>query len=198
MSEGAYDVETAAATDTYLVAGDDVHGAKLATEHLLSLGHRRCAYVGAEGRASSLRRLRGYRLALAEAGLPFDESLVVAPGEGAIHGELAAFRLLARRPAPSALFCYDDMTAVGVLRAVRALNLGVPQDVAVVGFDDIPLAAYLDPPLTTVRQPMYEMGQQAMTMLLDLINGEMPPRLVTMPGELVIRSSSGPPAADRS
>ncbi len=194
-SGGAYDVAAAAATDTYLVAGDDVHGARLATAHLLALGHRRCAYVGAQGRASSLRRLRGYRLALAAAGLAFDESLVVAPGEGAINGELAAFRLLARRPAPTALFCYDDMTAVGALRAVRALNLWVPQDVAVVGFDDIPLAAYLDPPLTTVRQPMYEMGRQAMTMLLDLLAGETPPRVVSMPGELVIRSSSGPPAA---
>jgi DNA-binding LacI/PurR family transcriptional regulator len=84
------------------------------------------------------------------------------------------------------------MTAVGALRAIRALNLRVPQDVAVVGFDDILLAAYLDPPLTTVRQPMYEMGRQAMTMLLDLVGEEAPPRLVTMPCALVIRSSTGP------
>lgn len=177
--------------NTYLVAGDDVRGAMLATTYLLSQGHRRCAYLGAEGRASSVHRLHGYRLALAEAGLPFDESLVVSLGEGAVPGELAAFRLLARRPQPTALFCYDDMTAVGALRAIRALNLHVPQDIAVVGFDDIPLAAYLDPALTTVRQPMHEMGQQAMTMLLDLVRGEAPPRLVTMSGELVIRSSVG-------
>lgn len=185
-------VEAAIVPSIYHVANDDVQGGKLATEHLLQLGHRRCAYVGAPGRASSAHRQRGYTRALEQAGLPVDESLIVASGEGAMHGELAAFRLLARRSAPTALFCYDDMTAVGALSAIRALNLRVPQDVSVVGFDDIPLAAYLDPPLTTVRQPMYDMGRQAMQMLLGLERGETPASLVTMPGELIVRASSGP------
>lgn len=175
----------------YLVA-DDAHGAALVTAHLLILGHRRIAYIGARDRASSVRRLNGYRQALEQAGVGFDESLVVITGEGANDGELGAFRLLTREARPTALFCYDDMTALGALRAARALQLRAPGDVSIVGFDDIPIAAYLDPPLTTVRQPMYEMGQQAMTMLVALLQGADPPRYVTMPGELVVRSSSGP------
>lgn len=174
----------------YLVA-DDTHGALLLVEHLLALGHTRVAYIGATGRASSVRRLHGYRQALQQAGLALDETLVVLTGEGANDGELGAFRLLTRDSRPTALFCYDDMTALGALRAARALQLHTPTDVSIVGFDDIPIAAYLDPPLTTVRQPMYEMGQQAMTMLVALLRGADPLRYVTMPGELVTRSSSG-------
>lgn len=178
----------------YLVA-DDAHGAMLVTAHLLALGHTRIAYIGARDRASSVRRLNGYRQALEQSGLTLDETLVVITGEGANDGELGAFRLLTREARPTALFCYDDMTALGALRAARALQLRTPSDVSIVGFDDIPIAAYLDPPLTTVRQPMYEMGQQAMSMLVALLQGADPPRYVTMPGELVVRSSSGPAPA---
>lgn len=182
--------------NSYLVANDDVQGAMLATAHLLELGHQCIAYIGPPGRASSVRRCTGYRQALERAGMTFDEDMVAIVGEGANAGELGAFRLLARPSAPTALFCYDDMTALGALRAVRALNRRVPHDVSVVGFDDIPLAAYLDPPLTTVRQPMYEMGRQAMHTVLDLLQGQAPPHAITMPGELVVRRSSGgaPPA----
>lgn len=178
----------------YLVA-DDAHGAMLMIEHLVALGHTRIAYIGARDRASSVRRLSGYRQALRQAGLVLDESLVVITGEGANDGELGAFRLLTREARPTALFCYDDMTALGALRAARALQLRTPSDVSIVGFDDIPIAAYLDPPLTTVRQPMYEMGQRAMGMLVALLQGADPPRYVTMPGELVVRASSGPAPA---
>lgn len=191
-----YDAWQEGTAPTYMVANDDTHGAILVTEHLLALGHRRIAYIGTTTKGSSLRRLRGYRLALERAGLPRDESLVVTIGEGANYGELGAFRLLAPgpNPSPTALFCYDDMTALGALRAIHALNLRVPRDVSVAGFDDIPMAAYLDPPLTTVRLPMYEMGQQATRMLLDLLRGDEPPPVVTTPGELVVRESTGPPA----
>lgn len=180
----------------YLVANDDLQGAMLATTHLLDLGHRRIAYIGPPGRASSVRRCTGYRRALEHAGIAFDEDTVAIVGEGANAGELGAFRLLARHPAPTALFCYDDMTALGALRAVRALNRRVPHDVSVIGFDDIPMAAYLDPPLTTVRQPMYEMGCQAMNTLLALLQGQSSPHTITMAGELMVRQSSGaaPPA----
>jgi DNA-binding LacI/PurR family transcriptional regulator len=176
----------------YLVASDDVHGAALATNHLLQLGHQRIAYIGPGDRASSLQRLKGYRQALERSRFAVDDGLIAIVGEGANNGELAAFRLLARDPPPTALFCYDDMTALGALRAIRACQLRVPQDISVVGFDDIPLATYLDPPLTTVRQPTYEMGRQAARMLIGLLRSENPPRVVTMAGELVVRSSSSP------
>lgn len=196
-ARGVNAVERPAGANTcapaFLVTSDDVHGATLATNHLLQLGHRRIAYLGPGDKASSLQRMTGYRQALERAGIPPDDDLVAIVGEGANNGELAAFRLLSRQTPPTALFCYDDMTALGALRALRALSLGVPQDIAVVGFDDIPLAAYLDPPLTTVRQPMYEMGRQAAGMLIELLRGTTPPSVVTMPGELVIRASSGAP-----
>ena len=189
-------VEEATPTLTQLVAGDDRRGAALVAEHLLGLGHRRIAYIDALGRASSLRRLHGFRHALELARCPLDDSLVMSTGEGANDGELGAFRLLTREPRPTAIFCYDDMTALGALRAVRALNLRAPEDVSVVGFDDIPIAAYLEPPLTTVRQPMHQIGERAVRMLVELLRGEDPPGRVTMPGELVVRASSGPAPLD--
>lgn len=184
--------EPAGAGPVYLVANDDTQGAILVVEHLLALGHRRIGYIGATGRASSLRRYHGYRLTLERASVPRDDLLVVHLDEGADEGELGAFRLLAGEARPTALFCYDDVMALGALRAVRALGMQTPRDVSVVGFDDIPIAAYMDPPLTTVRQPMYEMGQQAMHMLLGLLRSEPPAPRVIMPGELVVRASSGP------
>jgi LacI family transcriptional regulator len=127
-----------------------------------------------------------------EAGCPADETMIMSTGERANDGELGAFRLLTGEPRPTALFCYDDMTALGALRAARALDLHAPRDISVVGFDDIPIAAYLEPALTTVRQPMHEMGARAMRIVLDLLRGENPPERVIMPGELVVRASSGP------
>jgi DNA-binding LacI/PurR family transcriptional regulator len=178
-----------------LIATDDRQGARLAVEHLIGLGHRRIAYIGPPDRASSIRRQQAYLQALEAAGVMPDPSLIITIGEGANHGELAAFRVLARTPAPTALFCYDDMTALGALRAIRALKMRVPADISVVGYDDIPLAAYLDPPLTTVSQPMNEMGRQAMSILLDVFHGHSEPRTIVLGGELVVRGSSGPAPA---
>jgi DNA-binding LacI/PurR family transcriptional regulator len=183
--------EQAAPALIYRVVGDDRQSAVVLTEHLLAMGHRRIAYIGAGGRASSVRRLYGLRQALRHAQYLLDESLIVSTGEGANDGELSAFRLLTRESRPTALFCYDDMTALGALRAARALNLRCPDDVSVVGFDDIPIAVYLEPPLTTVRQPMHEMGAWAMKVVIDLLRGESPPRQMIMPSELIIRASSG-------
>ena len=176
-----------------LVASDDRQGGTLAVEHLLSLGHRHIAYIGPADRASSLHRRAGYAAALEYAGVVCDPALIETVGEGANPGELATFRLLAHRPRPTAIFCYDDMTAVGALRAVRALQLRVPTDISVMGFDDILLAAYLDPPLTTVRQPTGELGEQAVRLLLDILAGGVLPRVVTVHGELVVRDSTGRP-----
>ena len=192
------DAEQAAHPRANLVATDDWRGGKLAVEHLLQQGHRHIAYIGPSDRASSVNRLDGYRDALDEAGIPFESALVAMVGEGPNPGELATFRLLAGNPMLTALFCYDDMTAVGALRALRALRLRVPADISVVGFDDLPLAAYLEPQLTTVRQPTNELGTQAVRILLDILQRRQPPRTITVQGELVVRDSSGPARAGAS
>jgi DNA-binding LacI/PurR family transcriptional regulator len=194
VADVAADLATPA--HVYRIAGDDRRGARLLTEHLLALGHRRIAYIGAAGRASSLRRLHGFRQAMQQAQCAGDDAFLIATDEGANAGELSTFRLLTREVRPTALFCYDDMTALGALRAIRALNLRCPWDVSVVGFDDIPIAAYLEPSLTTVRQPMHEMGVRAMQVVIELLRGEEPSRQVIMPGELVARASSGPAPRD--
>jgi LacI family repressor for deo operon, udp, cdd, tsx, nupC, and nupG len=181
---------------TYSVSVDNQHGALLATTHLTQLGHRRVGYVS---RPSDFRsdeeRLAGYRQALDEAGLPFDPNLVV-PGTGRTGGgERALPALLALDEPPTAVFCYNDMTAIGLLRAAREAGLAVPQDLAVVGFDDVLLASYVCPPLTTIAQPKVEMGQRAMRMALALMGAEDPVQEgisdVIVKGQLIVRESSG-------
>ncbi len=179
---------------TFSVSVDNEHGGYLATRHLIQGGHRRIAYVrGAEGSSDSLARQSGYRRALEEAGLAFDPALV-APGTGrAGSGERALPRLLALDEPPTALFCYNDMTAIGLLRAARQRGLSVPRDLAVVGFDDIPFASYVQPSLTTVVQPMDEMGRLAVEMVLALTHGEpdgSETANVIVQGTLIVRESS--------
>jgi DNA-binding LacI/PurR family transcriptional regulator len=181
---------------TFSVNVDNRHGAYLATDHLIQLGHRRIAYVtGAANHSDDLERQAGYRQALREAGIAHDPGLVV-PGTGRAGAGQRALEVLHKLPdPPSAVFCYNDMTAIGVLRAARRLGLLVPGDLSVVGFDDIPFAALVNPALTTVSQPKATMGREAMQMALDLMAGEQePPREVSsivVQGELVIRESSG-------
>ncbi|MCX6032784.1 MAG: substrate-binding domain-containing protein [Chloroflexi bacterium] len=177
---------------TFSVRVDDQHGARLATEHLLALGHRRIAHVaGPAGHSSSADRLAGYRAALAEAGVPFDGALVFAGTGRPAAGEQAAASLMALADRPTAVFCYNDMTAIGLLRAARQAGLAVPRELAVVGFDDIPLASYVSPALTTVAQPKFELGQQAMAMALALMVGRGEGvGDVVLQGRLVVREST--------
>jgi DNA-binding LacI/PurR family transcriptional regulator len=180
---------------TCSVSVDNQHGAYLATAHLLQLGHRRIAYISRPNDyRSNLERLAGYRQALSAAGISLDPDLVV-PGTGrAGGGERALPALMGLDERPTAVFCYNDMTAVGLLRAARGAGLAVPQDLAVVGFDDILLASYVCPPLTTVAQPKVEMGQQAMGMALALMTAENPAEQgfanIVVKGQLVVRESS--------
>ena len=158
------------APHTLSVRVDDVHGARLATEHLLALGHRPIAHVtGPAGHSPSADRLAGYRAALTAADLPFDPALIFSGTGRPAGGEGALPLLLALTERPTAVFCYNDMTAIGLLRAARLAGLHVPDDLAVVGFDDIPFAAYVSPALTTVAQPKFDLGQRAMDMALKLI-----------------------------
>ena len=164
----------------------------LATRHLAGKGHRVIAVItGTPGRVTE-GRLRGYKKALAEASLPFDAELVEA-GRWEIDGAAqATTRLLERRPDITAIFAQNDVMAMGALNALARLGKRVPEDCAVAGCDDIDMAAYTVPPLTTVHVPFYEIGKEAMRLLLSMIgDGAGEPRRVLLPVHLVVRASSG-------
>jgi LacI family transcriptional regulator len=165
----------------------------LATRHLVSKGHRVIATViGARGRRVTQSRLRGYRRGLVEASLQFENELV-EEGNWEIAGALAASkRLLKRRHDITAIFAQNDTMAIGVLTALRELKKRVPDDCAVIGCDDIDIAAYTVPPLSTIRVPFYETGAEAMRLLLRMIaTGSVAPTKLLLPVSLVARASSG-------
>jgi DNA-binding LacI/PurR family transcriptional regulator len=188
---------------TFSITVDNEHGGHLATRHLVELGHRRIAYIAAQvNHSSNMGRLAGYRQALSEAGIPFDPALVVS-GNGRVDGgERCWSHLAALTNPPTAVFCYNDMTAIGLLRDVRQVGLTVPQDLSIVGFDDIPFASYVCPALTTLAQPKFEMGQQATEMVLALMKAQASNDVQTadivIKGQLIVRESSGVPAPGRS
>jgi LacI family transcriptional regulator len=170
------------------VATDNAVGAYQAVAHLLNLGRRRVALlVGSLEPHYSQERLAAYRKALAERGLPLDEQLVAEGGMSDSY--LAAQQLL--RHDPDAIFLPTRMV-LDVLRVLREAGRRVPDDIALIGFEDLPLAQQTDPPLTTLHQPMAAMGKQLVDMLLDIIeNGAEPPRRVVFAQELVVRRSCG-------
>ncbi|MGB7265171.1 MAG: LacI family DNA-binding transcriptional regulator [Terracidiphilus sp.] len=171
---------------------ENVEGARAAVEHLIGLGHRRIAYVGdRSGYHSDAERLEGYKQALAAAGIEFVAALAVKGDSRPEGGIEAVDALLSLAVPPTAICCYNDMTALGAMRAVRARGLRVPEDVSVTGFDDLFFAAYLQPPLTTVRQPMRKMGQMAMENLLKLMSGEESVEQIRVETELIVRGSTG-------
>jgi LacI family transcriptional regulator len=171
-----------------------VSGAALAVAHLHSLGHERIATIsGPAEHKSALDRLTGYEQALSELGLPRRPEYV---GSGDFYAESAveaARRLLTLAEPPTAIFAASDLMAVGAIQAARELGLRVPDDLSVVGFDDIQLAELLDPPLTTIRQDKRGLGIAAGQAIVALIeSADTPlPRLV-LPVELVVRSSTAP------
>ncbi|MFF3896249.1 LacI family DNA-binding transcriptional regulator [Streptomyces sp. NPDC001812] len=172
------------------VTTDDVRGGRLAGEHLLGLGHRRAAVVAGEPYASTgAERTRGFLDAFAEAGLPIPESHVVHSRFDVPGGRAAAERLLSLRPMPTAVFAVNDFAAIGVMAAVRDADLTVGRDVAVVGYNDVALAAALPVPLTSVRSPMYRMGELAATTLVNMLEGK-PVRSRRLRPTLVARAST--------
>ncbi len=177
---------------------DDYSGARLAVEHLVGLGHRRIGYIGAGNRArSNRRRLAGYRDALDAAGIEPDPAWVrIADPGHKFHtedvGDGRAFVVELLKAGSTAVFCYNDMIAVGALLACRERGVAVPEELSVVGFDDIEAAEYVSPPLTTVRQPMLLLGRLAMEMLMELLNGR-PVENHVLAAELVPRASTCAP-----
>lgn len=178
---------------------DNVEGGYLATKHLLSLGHTRIGYIldhteppnGSGGNEPGADRQRGYQRALLEARIPFDPTLVSESGQHSRErGAVAAERLLNRADRPTAIFAASDVIALGVMECARNLGLSVPNNLAVVGFDDIEMASLVG--LTTVRQPMQEMGRHAAEIVTRLMQGEKVLRTSRqLPVELVVRESCG-------
>src|ERR1700680_3725226 len=182
------------------VGSDDVTGARLATQHLLSLGHVRIAHLAGQTTISTgVQRRRGYQMALAGAGVPFDPELLVDAGFTEDGGDRATEGLLALKKPPTAVFAVTDMTAVGAYAAARRLGLRVPEDLAIAGYNDIPLAARLIPGLTTVHVPIHELGTVAARMLLEQIEtGVLAPKQVVFAPQLVVRGSTGGVAEEPS
>jgi LacI family transcriptional regulator len=172
---------------------DNVSGACLATEHLIRLGHRRIAFIaGVPAHPDAVEREQGYRQALAVAGIAVDENLVV-PGQ--FHeesGRQAMEQLLQGRQRFSAVFAANDQMAYGALLALHQRGMKVPEDVSLVGFDDLATSLYALPPLTTVHQPGYELGRLAASAMLQLLAGHKPTAEVPAP-RLVVRESSARP-----
>lgn len=184
------------------VDGDNVGGARTAVEHLIALGHRRIACVtGAAGLVSTRHRLEGYRQAMAAAGLPVDERWIVDGESTKAGGRRAMENLLAMglgrdAEAPTAVFAANDVMAIGALLAAREAGLRVPDDVSIAGFDGIPMAEVVDPPLTTVQQPIYELGRKLADVILTLLEAERrkeaPVLQEIVPCRLVVRGSTAP------
>ena len=181
-------------TDLPFVDVDNVSGAKKATQHLINLGHRRIAFISNAKPAytASAERLNGYRQALAAADITFDESLVGYGDFTAASGEAAMSNLLQLKVGPTAVFVASDTVAIGALKAIRSAGLNVPQDIALVGFDDAPLSEFIEPPLTTVRLPAYGLGWGAANLLIRLINRDVIRQpAVLLETELIVRKSCG-------
>ena len=179
------------------VSADNYQGGYDATNYLIGLGHRRIGIVtGWMDMVSARDRLEGYRAALADAGLPFIDELMFQGDFSQPGGFNGGTHLLELAERPSAIFASNDISAMGVIEAARAKGFQVPRDLSVVGFDDIPTAALLSPQLTTMRQPLQEMGRSATQMLLDLLRTpEERPQSVIFPTELVVRETAVAPTS---
>ena len=181
------------------VEADNVGGARAATRHLIELGHRRIAHIrGRTDLVSAQLREQGYREALEAAGIPFDPELVRVGGYRAAETTDAARELLSRSDRPTAVFAANDLSAIRVLEIARELGLRVPQDLSVVGFDNVPEAANAVPALTTVAQPLHQMGAEAVRLLLGLLAGGTTEDHLLLPASLVVRASTSPTAEGRT
>src|SRR5579885_2789964 len=191
--------------DPPVPVGDDIPviavanwaGGKLATEHLIALGHRRIAVItGPAAWSASIDRLAGYHSALLAAGLPIVPDLVCEADFTIAGGYNMARRFLSRADRPTAIFAQNDLMAVATLRAALEMGLRVPDDLSIVGFDDVEPASLVNPALTTVSQPLQEIGRLAVTVLFRQLAGEtLDARRVELSTRLVVRASTAPPGS---
>lgn len=187
------------------ILSDNRLGGRLAAEHLLQLGHRRIGHITAPAaNAAGAERWAGVQDALRAAGEGASAALVEGDGHVA-GGERAMDELLARPAGVTGVVCYNDLTAIGALRSLRAHGRKVPREMSVIGFDDLDLAAYVDPPLTTIVQRKAEMGRWAVQHLAGMIGGRWPPpdtdppaEVIRLPVHLLVRESTAPPMPERT
>ena len=181
----------------HTIDSDNWQGASLATEHLVGLGHRRIGFLsGRQDLESAHQRERGVQEVLARHGLTLDPALVRCGEFEREPSMAAAHALLTMADPPTAIFAANDISAIATLEVARNLGISVPGDLSIVGFDNIPETAMTDPQLTTVEQPIQEMGRLGITMLLGLMQGHEPvERHVTLATRLVVRQSTARPAA---
>ena len=174
------------------VSLDDEKAAYQATQHLIALGHRKIAMVtGPNIEDCTSDRSDGYMSALRDAGISINPSLIVEGDWSASSGQQSLLQLSRQGELPSALFAQNDRMALGILHAAKDLGLRVPEQLAVIGIDDMPLSSHFDPPLTTMRQDMSQIGMEATRILIQAINGNAEPsRQIKLPAELIIRKST--------
>ena len=174
----------------YSLNFDNIHGARLATQHLHQLGHKRIAFIAGDAEhPDAMQRLQGYRSEIESARMTYRPELVVNGRYSEASGLEAVMSLLTARQKFTAVFATNDQMAIGAAHGLQTHQLSVPQDISLVGFDDLPTSAYALPPLTTVRQPAYDMGRLAALSVLDLLSGDRPQHQLPAP-QLIVRSST--------
>jgi len=174
---------------------DNYRGGYLATEHLVQLGHRRIGMVAGNFSMSdrSLHRWHGYKQCLKKYGIPYDKELLAQTDYSLAGGKAATQKLLSLKTPPTALFCSNDYLALGAMKGAREMGLNLPQDLSVVGFDDILIASHIVPELTTVYQPAYEMGKLGAKLLFELMEKESKPVQLMLDSSLIVRASTVSP-----
>jgi LacI family transcriptional regulator len=181
---------------SHFVGTDDVRAGFLATEHLISLGRKRIAHIAGEGVSTGVDRFKGYRDALAAARIAFQPSLVIGNSRmeesGDQIGRSAMEQLLAFKRRPDAVFCYNDLTAVGAIGCILDAGLHVPEDIAVIGCGNLRLATYLEVPLSSVDQSTLEQGEQAAKLTVSLLSGAQRPGLreILIDPQVIARAST--------
>lgn len=176
------------------VTTDNVNGAREAVRHLFQLGHRRIAMINGYDDASvSHERLSGYMLALQEAEIPYDPALVYDGRFSEEGGMEAIYQIIEQHPEVTAVFCSSDLMALGAMRALEQIGRKIPESMSIIGYDDISIASYCSPKLTTVRQEKYDIGYQAAQLLIDMLEGRQVRHKVMLTNQLVIRDSTAQP-----
>ncbi|MFP4016470.1 MAG: LacI family DNA-binding transcriptional regulator [Halanaerobiales bacterium] len=171
---------------------DNIAAGYTAVNHLIKLGHKRIGMISGYNRLlSAMQREKGYKKALKEADIEYEEGLMKYGSYGFTGGFRATKELLQMDNPPTAIFAISDITAIGAIKAIKESDLRIPEDIAVVGFDNTSIASMYDPQLTTISQPRYKLGKVSMEILMDLIkNGNVPSREIYMEHELIIREST--------
>ncbi|QKS70659.1 LacI family DNA-binding transcriptional regulator [Paenalkalicoccus suaedae] len=175
------------------VSTDNVFGAQMAVKHLVNLGHKKIGFINGHDQALvSKKRREGYEKELTSAGITIDESLIANGEFNELQAEIVARDILTKHQDITAFFCASDLMALGAMRAIQQKGLRIPEDISIVGFDDITLAQYTSPPLTTVSQDKYQMGYVAAKLLIGMLTNSDQARKTILDNQLIKRGSTAP------